>query len=136
MQIQKQKAISKGFTLIELMLTIAIISILAVAILVALSSQREKARNSKVLMELSATLQPMMMCWSDGEDVAIPGVGGGGNICSGEPSYGTWPVISSSSWSFTTRSISNDGTHVYTLVASSGSSSITCSSTNDSCIEN
>lgn len=130
MQIQKQK----GFTLIELLLVIAIIGILAAAILVGISGQRDKARTSKVLMELSATLQPMMMCWSDGGNVANPGVGGGGDICTGNPNYGTWPVISSDGWAFIYRS-NNDDTHVYIFRATGGGSRIQCLSATDSCEE-
>jgi prepilin-type N-terminal cleavage/methylation domain-containing protein len=135
MQIQKQKQNKQGFTMIEILLVIAIIAILASAILVGISGQREKARTSKVLMELSATLQPMMMCWSDGETVVIPSaVAGGGNICSGDSSYGTWPVISSEGWFFTTRTIDTVN-HTFTLRAAGGESRIQCLDTTDSCEE-
>ena len=57
-----------GFTLLEILIVVGIIAILTGAILTSIAGQREKARVSKVLTEISARLQPMMMCWSDGKD--------------------------------------------------------------------
>lgn len=123
----------QGFTLIEILLVIAIIAILASAILVGISGQRERARTSKVLMELSATLQPMMMCWSDSNSVDTT-PNNNENICNGIPSYGTWPNLSSSGWSYNSQNINNI-THIFTFTATNGSDSIRCSSTTDSCEE-
>lgn len=122
----------KGFSLIELLLVISIVAILASAILVAISGQREKARASKVLMELSATLQPMMMCWSDGGTIGSRS--NGGNICSLGGSYGQWPNLSSSGWTYVTGSVPNSGN--WSFGGRSGSSTITCSSSTDSCVAN
>lgn len=83
----------RGFTMIEMVLVLAIISILAGAILVSVNSQRQKARQAKMLAELSGTLQPIMMCLSDGGTINSPHRGdGGGNICS-ISGYGTWPNL-------------------------------------------
>jgi prepilin-type N-terminal cleavage/methylation domain-containing protein len=79
----------KGFTLIELMLVVAIIGILAGIIMVSLSGQRQRAQDTKILAELSATIQPMLMCLSDDKDVTVPN--NGGNICLALPAYGLWP---------------------------------------------
>lgn len=105
MQKMKKWKKSKGFTLIEILIVLAIISILSGAVLVSVQGQREKAQVNKVLSEISARLQPMMMCWSDGGTVSI------NNLCDLSTSYGSWPtlptgfgpmqgtIISSSSWS-------------------------------------
>lgn len=82
----------KGFTLIELLLVVAIMGILAVAILVTISSQKERAEHSKALAELSATIQPIMMCKSDGGEVTTPSANG--NICKDKAAYGKWPAAS------------------------------------------
>lgn len=90
-----------GFTLLEILIVVGIIAILTGAILTSIAGQREKARVSKVLTEISARLQPMMMCWSDGNGVNTPGTSGGGSICydtstnNDLSAYGQWPDVSS-----------------------------------------
>lgn len=78
----------KGFTLIEILIVLAIISILSGAVLASISGQREKAQVNKALAEMSARLQPMMMCWSDGGVVRTFA----GDICNLGASYGQWPA--------------------------------------------
>ncbi len=91
----KKKAIpvgSQGFTLIELLLAIAIMVMLSGAILVSISSQREKARAIRMLSEVSAVMQPIFMCLADGGNINSPnGTVGGANICSISNAYGIWP---------------------------------------------
>jgi prepilin-type N-terminal cleavage/methylation domain-containing protein len=90
----KQKK-EKGFTLVELLLAMAVISILSGAILVSISSQRKRAFQSKMLSELSGTIQPMLMCRTDDNGIVPPtGGAGGGNICDTGSEYGTWPSTS------------------------------------------
>ena len=92
-----------GFTLVELLLAMAVISILAGAILVSLSSQRRKAHESKLLAEFSGAIQPMLMCRTDGGTINSPNGGaGGGDICGSTANlnaataaqYGDWPSTS------------------------------------------
>jgi prepilin-type N-terminal cleavage/methylation domain-containing protein len=90
---------NQGFTLIELILVMAIIGVLAGAIIVGIGGQRDKAERTKLLSELSATIQPMMMCLSDGNNVNTPNSAGGNPICSGQASYGVWPEVSDE-WSY------------------------------------
>ena len=80
---------SKGFTLLELLLTMAIIGILAGAILISLSAQRKKAQEAKALVELSGVMQPMLMCRSDGGEVNNPAANV--DICKLSTNYGKWP---------------------------------------------
>ena len=85
----------QGFTLVELLLAIAILVMLSGAILVSISSQREKARATRMLSEVSAVVQPIYMCLADGGSVTSPNGGGGGtNICSLSAAYGIWPATS------------------------------------------
>ncbi len=84
-----------GFTLVELLLAIAILVMLSGAILVSISSQREKARVTRMLSEVSAVIQPIYMCLADNGNVNSPsGAGGGTNICDLSSAYGIWPVTS------------------------------------------
>lgn len=83
----------KGFTLIEMLLAIAILAVLSGAILISISAQRDKARATRMLSELSATIQPIYMCVADGGIIQSPSGGvGGGDICDLSPNYGNWPI--------------------------------------------
>ncbi|MEA1925916.1 MAG: type II secretion system protein [Patescibacteria group bacterium] len=85
---------NSGFTLIELLLAMAIIGIISGAVLVSITSQRKRAHESRMLAELSGTIQPMLMCRTDGNSINRPtGTTGGVNICVGLPAYGTWPSL-------------------------------------------
>ncbi len=88
--------VGQGFSLVELMLVVAVIGILAGIVTVSLSGQRNRANDTKILAELSATIQPMLTCWSDGESVWFPSHNGSADICiGGNPEYGQWPVMDS-----------------------------------------
>ena len=121
----------KGFTLIEMLLVIAIIGILSAAILVGVSSQRDKARASRVLVELSGVIQPMMMCWADGGDVNVPS--GGTKICVGEPGYGKWPDISSQGWEYNDKDLDGSGSWYLKAKKTGSGEYICCNSTYDRC---
>jgi len=121
----------RGFTLIEILIVTAMISILAAAILVSVSDQRKKAQLSKVLAEVSGTIQPMMMCWSDGGDVET--LSGGEDICKLGSGYGTWPNISEMGWTYGgTISDSNDW---YIEIKDGENTLICCNSASMKCAE-
>ncbi len=89
----------EGFTLVEMLFAMAILSVLSGAILVSIESQRKNARVTRVLAELSANIQPIYMCLADGGAVVVPSSQGGGNICSGlspndsNAKYGQWASL-------------------------------------------
>jgi prepilin-type N-terminal cleavage/methylation domain-containing protein len=119
---------NQGFTLIEILIVIAMIAILSSAILVSVSGQREQARRSKVLVEVSGLIQPMMMCWSDGGTVR-----NSGNICSLGAGYGVWPDLAASGWSLTASNFTDSGNWFFQV--SDGSNYICCNSTYDRCAD-
>jgi len=107
-----------GFTLIEIMVAIAIVGILAAVVLVQFSSYGKKARASRAMAQASSAMPAMVSCWGNGGDVQS-----GTNICSLGANYGTWPILpdsysyknnaitkadSSSPWRF---SVESDGSH-------------------------
>jgi prepilin-type N-terminal cleavage/methylation domain-containing protein len=118
----------QGFTLVEVLVVVAMIAILSSAILVAVSGQREQARRSKVLVEVSGLIQPMMMCWSDGGTVR-----NSGNICSLGAGYGVWPDLAASGWSLTASNFTDSGNWFFQV--SDGSNYICCNSTYDRCAD-
>lgn len=124
--LKKVKSISpiktkKAFTLIEILIVLAIIVILSGAVLVSISSQREKAQVNKVLAEISARLQPMMMCWSDGGTVSQA------NLCT-LPNYGYWPTLPAGF----SRSFSGNAS-AWMIIIDGGGSRICCNSATSQC---
>ena len=125
----KKQELTRGFTLIEILLVVAMIAILAGAILTSISGQREKAQSSKVLAEISSRLQPMMMCWSDGGNVdSVPG-DGGASICSSSSAYGVWPTLPTG-FSYG-GSIPNSSS--WSIIIDGGGARICCNSTTSQC---
>lgn len=129
---KNRKIKTEGFSLVEILIVMAMIAILSSAILVSISAQRDKARKSRVLVELSATIQPMMMCWSDGKGVNAP-PSAGSQICN-EDGYGIWPDIDDNDWNYGTADDIVDSGNWF-ISANDGSSYICCNSTYDRCAE-
>jgi len=88
-----------AFTLIEIMVVIAIIGILSALVLVSMKSYGAKARASKAMAQLSSAIPSMVSCWGNGNVVNSPGSdaicaepGMGGADIAG---YGKWPSLGS-----------------------------------------
>jgi prepilin-type N-terminal cleavage/methylation domain-containing protein len=128
----KKKLSQAGFTLIELMVVVAIIAIMSAGLLYGLSSYRQSAQESRALAELSSLIQPIMMCRSDGKTVNHPnGTAGSGNLCGSDSSYGTWPVVGgasslSSFANYVADTAFNDGNWYFSI--SNGTNKICCNS--------
>lgn len=82
-----------GFSLIELMLVVAVIGILAGIVMVPLSGMRERGLETKALAQLSSVIHPMMNCWTDGNEVWFANGSGTADICPGFSAYGQWPEM-------------------------------------------
>ena len=82
---------NQGFTLVELMVALGIVSIMAAVVLVSMNSYGAKARSSKALAQLSSAIPSMVSCWGNAKDVNAPS--NGGNICGADSNYGQWPSV-------------------------------------------
>lgn len=119
----KKNNFSSAFTLIEMLIVVAIIAILSGAVLVSISGQREKAQANKVLTEISARLQPMMMCWSDGGTVSVA------NLCN-LANYGAWPTLPTG---FGPMTGSFPSSNSWYIIIDGGGARICCSSAMSQC---
>jgi len=80
----------KGFTLIEMLLVMAIISILAGTIMVGMSSTRKRARVTSALKTANGVTAELAHCYLNNKTVISPTNtqdGGGGQICQGAGNY-------------------------------------------------
>ena len=142
---RKKFQVSKtGFTLVELMIVIAIIGILAGVVLVSSQSATLKAKRASALTTVSSALPEIVTCQDDGGDINGPANAstGGNTICSLGVAGGhsaTWPDISKTSWTYnvvggTLATNANIGTMTFKLVKGSGM--ITCDYAANGCTDN
>ena len=94
-----------GFTLVELLVVVSIISLLSSITLASLETAKEKARWAVTKQNLATIFDSMYLC-IDGGGVPMKDIGqvcrlrgdavprsGGVPLCSNDPSLGNWPAI-------------------------------------------
>ncbi|MDP1845415.1 MAG: type II secretion system protein [Candidatus Moranbacteria bacterium] len=125
----------KGFTLVEIMVAIAIVGILAAVVLVSTKSYGVKARSTKATAQLSSALPSMISCIGNMGVAKVSNPSGGVNICTGVASYGNWPSIDNYSYTSTAANISGTTSWFVTLDSTSAKDDvrICCNSAMSSC---
>jgi prepilin-type N-terminal cleavage/methylation domain-containing protein len=87
-----------GFTIIEVLVVIAIIGILSAVVSVSLSSYRNSGNSTRANGELNSAVASAANCWAFGGKVKQPA--SGENICSLGSTYGQWPMVSNYNFSY------------------------------------
>lgn len=93
----KFKKNKKAFSLIEIMVAIAIIGIMSATVLVSLKSFGARGRSAKALAQISSALPAMISCAGNQGNAGVnaPSLNGTDDICNTYPSYGQWPKVGS-----------------------------------------
>ena len=114
--------IQKAFTLIELLIVIAIIGILASIVLVSLSSARMRSKDAAALSSMQSLFLKVSECALAGGSIVHPTSTqtstGGGNICSLASVPGTWPDLSKTNYRYHYDTVATNRHHYNTIVTS------------------
>lgn len=133
-KIDKMETKNQAFSLIEIMVAIAIVGILAAVVLVSMRGYGEKARASRALAQASSVIPSMVSCWvnatgTEHVDSSDP-TSGGGDICDISSSYGQWPALPSP---YTFSAVTGTSASSFFFTVSGESQTICCNSAMKSC---
>lgn len=125
----------KAFTLIELLIIVAIIGLLASAILVSIGQSRKNARINTAKTSLKSILPMVISCLdSKGPLIGPDSINNGGNTICGTVVGGSWPVLANG-YRYVNGNLTNPGTCFFTVSTSNDNAAnlLTCSCATQLC---
>jgi prepilin-type N-terminal cleavage/methylation domain-containing protein len=122
---------NKAFTLIEIMVAIAIVGILSAVVLVSMQSYGVKARASRAMAQASSVIPSLVSCAGN---VGNSAVQFSGYICgSSYQGYGSWPTWPNSSYGVVAPEYWNSSSDWVFKVSVESGDAICCNSAMNSC---
>lgn len=129
------KKVKKAFTLIELLIVVAIIGILATVVILNVAGARAKAAQARAKDDTNTVFKAVQTCIADGGTKNASGYTAGGSICTGSPesqTAATYPTTPPSNWTYSQHSGEieyMDAAEIAGTGASNAKKAITCDST-------
>lgn len=130
---KKRIFLVRGFTLIEILVAIAIVGILAAVVLVSMQSYGKKARASRAMAQASSVIPAIVSCWGNGGEVNSSGY-----VCkidgSDSTGYGSWPDLPDN-YLFDVAGVSGEkrSSWVFSVTNTESAPTICCNSKMASC---
>ncbi|MEI7890338.1 MAG: prepilin-type N-terminal cleavage/methylation domain-containing protein [bacterium] len=130
--LKKKNKIKKGFTLVELLIVIAIIGILSGVVTVSLSGGKDKANTAAAITTLSSVLPELVTCQDDNGSISEYNTAS--NICTASGHNVKWPSVVKTGYAVTAGAVANPAISSYTFTAAKPSNpTITCDYAKNSC---
>lgn len=125
---------NKGFTLVELLIVMAIIGILAGIVLVSMKPAVDRTKKSSAITTASSILPELVTCLDDGGDINAPASvsAGGGPICAEAGHLTEWPSFGDTGWEYS-GVVATTITSTYEFDITDGSDTVTCSLASNGC---
>lgn len=121
-----------GFTILELLVVVAIIGILSSVILISLDNTRSKSKIASIQESLGSVVPLAITCLDDGSQLTpMTDSSGGGVLCSSTVSE--WPELVSG-WSYDINPTSNVNTNTFSFGASDQKGNSVICSDSEGCV--